>query len=295
MSHGHAASTLEEHDALVDSTCSKAEKANITLNYDKCKFRRTSITFLGEKISERGIEPDPEKVEAIREWEKPTDVQSLQSFFGMINFVGKFIPNLSARTTSLRSLLRKGTVWIWDTNHDQEFEDMREALTTNPVLVFYDPKKNHKVSGDASKNGIGNVLLQLEDDGWHPVHYAARSLTKQEQTYAPIEREALAILHGVRKFHQYIFGKHFFIETDHHPLVSIFGGYLNDASARIQCIMLKILKYDYTIQWVPRKFIVLADSLSKNVFIINCHHCGHCKNDEKKLFPIKFLLLNIFP
>ena len=119
----------------MDSVCNKDERANITLNYDKCKFRRTSITILGEKISEKGIyvESDPEKVEAIREWEKPTDVQTLRSFFGMLNFVVKFISNLSARTTSMRNLLQKGTVWILDENHDQEFEDMKRTLMTKPV------------------------------------------------------------------------------------------------------------------------------------------------------------------
>ena len=106
-------------------------------------------------------------------------------------------------------------------------------------------------------------MLQLESNGWHPVHYSARSLTKIELTYAPIEREALAILHGAIKFHHYVFGRQFLVETDHRPLVSIFGGYLNEAPARIQCLMLKMQRYDYSVQWVPRKFIIMADSLSK--------------------------------
>ena len=142
---------------------------------------------------------------------------------------------------------------------------MKTALITHPVLSFYDPVKQHKVSNDASKDGIGSVLLQLESDGWHPVHYGACTLTKTERTYAPIEREALGMLYGATKFHQYIFGKTFFMETDHRPLVSIFEGYLNEAPARIQCIMLKLQKYDFKMHWVPRKYITLADSLSKRL------------------------------
>ena len=148
---------------------------------------------------------------------------------------------------------------------EKEFVSMRKVLTTYPVLTYYDPAKQHKVSSDASKEGIGSVLLQKENDGWHPVDYGARTLTKTEQSYAPIEREALGMLFGATKFHQYVFGKSFTMETDHKPLVNIFEGYLNEAPAQIQCIMLKLQKYDFNIELVPRKFIMLADSLSKKV------------------------------
>ena len=155
-------------------------------------------------------------------------------------------------------------MWIWDENQDQEFNDIKSALITVPVSSYYDPAKEHKISGDASKSGIGSVLLQSEEDGWHPVHYGAQTLTKTEMKYAPIEREGMAMLFGVRKFHQYVFGKRFVLETDHKPLVSIFQGYLNEAPARLQSIMLKMQKYDYALIWVSRKYIALADSLSKH-------------------------------
>ena len=257
--------SIQDHDTQVAKVFEKLKSAKVTLNYEKCKFRQTSIKFLGEKLSDKGIEPDPDKIGTIQNWDRPHDEQTLKSFFGMLNFVGRFIPNLASRTPALRSLLKKEAVWLWDENHDKEFQDMKSAMITHPVLSFYDPVKQHKISNDASKDGIGSVLLQLETDGWHPVHYGARSLTKVEKSYAPIEREALGILFGATKFHQYIFGKNFLMETDHRPLVSIFEGYLNAAPARIQCIMLKLQKYDFQLTWVPRKYIMLADSLSKRV------------------------------
>ena len=117
--------TIQEHDARVDKVFDKINEVNVTLNYDKCKFRQTSIMFLGEKLSGNGIEPDPDKISAIQNWEKPHDIQTLQSFFGMLNFVGRFIPNLASSTPALRSLLRKESVWIWDENHEKEFENMK--------------------------------------------------------------------------------------------------------------------------------------------------------------------------
>ena len=199
--------SLTQHDHRLHQTLEKCRQAGITLNFDKCSFRQTSIMFIGEKISAKGIEADPDKVREIRDWKPPHDVQSLQSFFGMLNFVGKFIPNMATRTSAMRSLLRKGSIWLWDENHEVEFLDMKQALTTHPVLAYYDPSKQHKISSDASKDGIGSVLLQMESDGWHPIHYGARSFSKTERSYAPIEREALGMLLGAIKFHQYVFGK----------------------------------------------------------------------------------------
>ena len=253
----------KQHDETVDMTLRQCEKAGITLNFDKCKFKVKKLRFLGEFISCEGVQPDPDKVKVIQEWKTPYDVKSLQSFFGMINFVGKFLPNLASRTQALRSLLKKNSQWVWDQNQEREFQDMKKALSSAPILVYYDPAKEHKISSDASKSGIGTVLLQKETDGWHPVHYGARSLTKTETKYAPIEREALGFLFGVKKFHQYVFGKKFVLETDHKPLISICQGYLNEASARIQSVLLKLQKYDFDNIWVPRKFIMMADSLSK--------------------------------
>ena len=99
--------TLEQHDKNLIETMNNVEKSGATLNYDKCNFRKETITFLGEKLSQNGIEPDPDKIRAIENWETPYDKKSLQSFFGMLNFVGKFVPNMAARTPALRSLLRK--------------------------------------------------------------------------------------------------------------------------------------------------------------------------------------------
>ena len=97
---------------------------------------------------------------------------------------------------------------IWDENQYKEFNDMRSALIT--------------ASSAANKSGIGSVLLQSEENGWHPVHYGTQTLTKTKMKYALIEREGITILFGARKFHQYVFGKHFVLETDHKPLVSIY-------------------------------------------------------------------------
>lgn len=103
---------------------------------------------------------------------------------GMINFIGKFIPNLSVRTSALRELLRDSNEFKWTVRNEREWNALRTTLTNAPVLAYYDPNKRMKISTDASKEGLGAVLLQAEGDSWKPVAYTSRSMTKTEQRYA---------------------------------------------------------------------------------------------------------------
>lgn len=117
------------------------------------------------------------------------------------------------------------------------------TLTTAPVLTYYDPTKRLKISTDASKDGLGAVLLQAEGDDWKPIAYASRSMTETECRYAQIEKECLGLIFGLQKFHCYIYGLPTFIaETDHRPLISIIKKSLNEMSPRIQRLMMKLQK-----------------------------------------------------
>ena len=140
----------------------------------------------------------------------------------------------------------------------------RHTLTTAPVLTFFDPSKKIKVSTDASKDGIGGVLLQAEGEHWKPVAYASRTMTETECRYAQIEKECLGLVFGLEKFHSYIYGlPTFTVETDHRPLVSIIKKNLNDMSPRIQRLMMKMLRYDFELVYTPGKHLILADALSR--------------------------------
>lgn len=119
----------------------------------------------------------------------------------MVNFVSRFIPNMSTLTASLRELLKKNAAWVWEDRHQKSFEALREALATAPILAYYQKGKPITLSVDASQNGIGAVIMQ---DG-HPLAYSSRSLTEAQQRYAQIEKEMLAIVHGCEKFKDYIF------------------------------------------------------------------------------------------
>ena len=128
--------------------------------------------------------------EAILDIPKPDDKESLHRFLGMVNFLGQFIPNLSETTTPLRSLFKKDTLWQWNHEHDQAILQIQCALSSHPVLAFFDINLPVCLQVDASSHGLGSCLIQND----HPICYASRSLNNSEKNYAQIEKELLAIV-----------------------------------------------------------------------------------------------------
>ncbi|XP_062399854.1 uncharacterized protein K02A2.6-like [Sardina pilchardus] len=256
--------TMEQHDARVHAVLERAEKAGVTLNMSKCEFGRQEVKFLGHIISADGVKPDPEKTKAVQDMREPTNISELRSFLGMVNQLGKFIPNLSEKDKPLRELLSKKNMWCWGHDQQRAFCSLKLELTSAPVLQLYDPSSPLKISADASSYGLGAVLLQKKAEMWLPVAYASRSLTDTEQRYAQLEKEALALTWACERFSDFILGLHFELETDHKPLVSLLGGQALDAlPPRIQRFRMRLMRYSYSIFHTPGKSLTSADTLSR--------------------------------
>ena len=257
-------SSKEEHDSRLTKVLDRLREAGVTLNLEKCVFGASSLKYLGFLISEKGVHPDPDKVVAISQFPAPTDVSGVRRFLGLVNNLARFIPNLSTIIEPIRSLLRKDTLWCWDSAQSAAFEKVKEILTSPEVLVLYDSKRETCVSADSSSYGLGAVLLQKVEDVWRPVSYISRSLTETESRYAPIEKEALAVVWSCERFNQYLLGSHFLIQTDHSPLVSLLSKKrLDDLPIRIQRFRLRLLRYSYDVQYVPGRLQTVADTLSR--------------------------------
>ncbi|XP_030596890.1 uncharacterized protein K02A2.6-like isoform X2 [Archocentrus centrarchus] len=257
-------STMQEHKERLTRVLERVRQYGLKLNKSKCQFGVQEIVFLGDKLSAQGIQPDHEKINAIQDMPRPTDKTGVLRIMGMVNFISKFIPNLSAKTSCIRELLHKEHKFKWTAQHEEEWENLKRTLTTAPVLAFYDSTKGIKVSTDASKDGIGAVLLQAEGEHWKPIAYASRSMTESERRYAQIEKECLGLVFGLERFHSYIYGlPSFTVETDHRPLVSIIKKNLNEMSPRIQRLMMRMLRYDFELVYTPGKHLIIADALSR--------------------------------
>ena len=253
----------EQHDERLFQVLDRAKQVNLTLNLNKCEFRVRKITYLGEVLSEDGVQPDPEKIRAITEMPRPCTKKDVQRLLGMANYVSKFIPHLANRTIAIRSLIEKKSEWSWKPEHEAEFKDIQSALTSSQILKHYDLSKEVKVSTDASNKGLGAVLYQKHGEDWLPVHYASRALTPTEQKYAAIEKEALGLVFGCQKFDEYIYGREISLETDHKPLVSIQKKPLADVSPRLQRLMLKLQRWDIKMEWTKGKDLHIPDTLSR--------------------------------
>ncbi|XP_053305893.1 uncharacterized protein K02A2.6-like [Spea bombifrons] len=252
-----------EHNERLEKVLQIAHEKGLKLNQTKCRFLQSEILYLGEIISSSGVKPDPTKVKAIENMPSPVNKKDLQRFLGMVTYLGKFIANLSDKTKHMRGLLVKGVEWHWGKEHEAEFVLLKELLMTAPTLQFFDASLKTKISTDASKDGLGAVLLQNDGTGWRPIAYAARAFTETEYKYAQIEKETLGIAFGCEAFHNFVYGTSFTIETDHKPLITISHKELWKAPPRIQRLLLKLQKYDYTLEFSPGRHLLIADTLSR--------------------------------
>ena len=253
----------EEHDKALKQVLDRVRESGLKLNKKKCTFRMTEITFLGHLISADGIKPDPRKIEAILKMPTPSSKTELQRFLGMINYLGKFLPNLSKETAPLRQLLEKDAQWRFEQPHETAINTLKKMITSSPVLAYYEPKLPTRLTTDASKAGLGAVLEQNYEGEWKPIAFASRAMTQCEQHYAQIEKETLAIVFACERFHEYTYGKRVIVRSDHKPLTEIFSTPLNKAPPRIQRFLLRLQKYDLRVEFTPESEIPVADTLSR--------------------------------
>ena len=227
--------TNAEHDSHVQQMLQRCREMNFKLKKSKVEYRVSEVKYVGHLITNNGIKVDPEKACAIAEMPLPIDVSGVKRVLGLVQYVAKSIPNLSDVTVPLRVLTQEDVKWHWDTPQQESFDRLKQLVSSTLVLSIYDVRKPVTISGDASSNGLGVVLLQ---DG-HPVAYGSRALTETQKRYAQIEREMLALVYGCEKFHHDIYGRSVTEETDQKPLVAIYNKPLYCATPRLQRMLMR--------------------------------------------------------
>ena len=190
-----------DHDVKLKCLLERCRTVGIRLNRDKMKLHQTGVTFLGHLVTAEGLKPDPEKVRAIDDMTRPTDVEGVQRINGFVNYLAKFLPKLSDVTEPIRQLTRKNVPWNWSESQENAFQEMKSLVKKAPVLAYFDNEKTVHIQSDASERGLGAALLQ----NGKPVSFASRALTDTETRYAQIEKELLAIVFSCEKFDHFSF------------------------------------------------------------------------------------------
>ena len=227
----------EEHLTSLSTVLQRLQKYGFRLKREKCEFLQCSVENLGHRIDCEGLHAISSKLQVITQAPAPQNVQELRSFFGLLNYYGKFIPNVASLIQPLNSLLQHDRKWKWSSECAQAFSQAMRELASSHVLIHYDPTLPITLAGDASSYGIGAVISHLMPDGSErPIAFASRTLSTSERNYAQLEKEALSLIFGVKKFHQYLYGRRFTLITDHKPLTAILGAKKGTGSSQASAL-----------------------------------------------------------
>ena len=215
--------------------------------------------FAGYILTSEGHKPDPDKVTAIVDMPPPKDVAGVRRFLGMTNYFVKYLDGLSEMSESLRQLTRNNVEWQWTHEQLVAYRKIKTALSSAPLLAFFDKDQSTTVQCDASQNALGAVLIQ---EG-RPITFASRTLTPAEVNYAQIEKELLAVVFALEQFDHYTFGRQVTVQNDHKPLQSILLKPITAAPKRLQRMLLRVQRYTFDPVYVPGSQLKKgADALS---------------------------------
>ncbi|XP_065094662.1 uncharacterized protein K02A2.6-like [Ochlerotatus camptorhynchus] len=256
-----------DHWRNLQAVLRRIQEFGFTIKAEKCSFGQRQIKYLGHLIDGQGLRPDPAKVESICNMPAPTDVSGVRSFLGAINYYGKFVPSMRTLLYPLDELLKANKKFVWSVECDKAFSTFKQILTSDLLLTHYNPQREIVVAADASSVGVGATISHKFPDGSITVvQHASRALTAAEQAYSQPDREGLAIIFAVTKFHKMLFGRSFTLQTDHAPLLRIFGsknGIPVYTVNRLQRWALQLLLYDFNIVYVNTTKFGNADILSR--------------------------------
>lgn len=262
-----AGRNMEEHNEILKKVLERLMTVGLRLNKKKCEIATDRVEFLGYVVDSVGIHPCAKKIDMIKKARAPKNVKELQAFLGLLNFYERFIRKKAELLEPLHRLLDKDAEWRWSSKEREAFNKAKTLLSSEDTLIHFDNAKPVVLTCDASQYAVGAILAHTMEDGTEkPIAMGSRTLNKTERNYGQIDKEAAAIMFGLEKFHQYIYGRHVLIYTDHKPLLGIFSP--NKAipqvlSPRMMRWALKLNSYDYELQYKCGSSIVGADALSR--------------------------------
>lgn len=264
----------------LETVFQRFRKAELKLKAKKCTLFQKEVIYLGHKVSENGIETDPAKVEAVRDWPVPKDTHEVRSFMGLCSYYRRFVKDFAKLAVPLHNLTKKNSKFDWTEECQKSFEMLKEKLTTTVCLSYPSLDNTFILDTDASYNTIGCVLSQCIDGEERVIAYGSKVLLKAERNYCVTRKELLAIVYFVKQYKHYLYGKKFLLRTDHGALRWLFQ--FKDPEGQVARWLETLAIFDFDIQHRPGRQHQNADSLSR----IPCKQCGMGGSEQAEVLVL---------
>ena len=253
--------TFRDHLDHLRLVFDRFREAGLKLKPKKCHFGQKSVKFLGHVISKDGVQPDPGKIKAIKEYPVPRRVKDVRAFLGLANYYRKFVKDFAKIAGPLHDLTKKALKFQWTDECQAAFERLKSALIQAPILAYPDFTLPFDLYVDASDEALGMVLGQVQNGREVVISYSGRKLLPAEKNYSVTEREALAVVAGIKYFQPYIYGRRFTVHTDHNAVRWLMN--IKEPTGRLARWAVLLQQYDFNIVHRSGKSNGNADALSR--------------------------------
>ena len=254
---------FDSHLEHVSKVLHRLHERGLVIKLPKCEFCVEKVEFLGHVVSAQGIQMQPRKIDAIVRLAVPRNEAEVKRFINMAGYYRKFIKDFSQRTYHLGEIARGKDKFAWTVDHQREFEDIKQALTSDPVMAYPDWNREFILSTDASIQGLGAVLSQMFPEGERVIAYASRRLKDSEKNYGITQLEALAVVWATELFREpYLITKRFTLRTDHRALLKL-QNLTPNSNRMLERWSMKLTDYDMNIVYRPGPTMVMVDPLSR--------------------------------
>ncbi|OWZ03214.1 Retrovirus Polyprotein [Phytophthora megakarya] len=261
---------IERHVLELATVLERLASAGLTLKLKKCRFATRSMEYLGHELSHEGVRPLQRLVTAVAEFPTPTDAVEVKRFVHLVGYYRRFVKGFGSMMAPLSKLLRKRCTgngvtsnvhWEWGDEQRAAFERVKAVLTSKPLLVYQDFQLPFTLVTDASKVGLGAVLMQDQGNGLQPVSYASKVASETEANYGITELECLAVVWAIKLYRPYLYGQRFTIVTDHSALKWLMTS--PNLAGKLHRWALTLQEFDFEVQYRPGSTNLVADALSR--------------------------------
>jgi len=283
----------------LDTVFTRLRECGLKAKPSKCVLFKSPINFLGHLVSEDGIQPQPEKLEAIKNWPTPHCLRDVRAFYGLASYYRKFVKDFAAIAEPLSRLTKKNTPFVWTDEAQKSFDKLKSALLATEILAYPRPDLPCLLDSDASNISVGAVLSQTINGIEKPIAFFSKVLNEAQRNYCPTRRELLAVVLSLQHFRHYLLGNKVILWTDHHSLKWL------KTLKRPEGILARwietLSEYDYSIEHRPGRLHSNADALSRQ----RCKQCwgkiantpwiDECEKAEEVINPLSINALSLLP